>query len=82
MARAAPLLDYRDGLVDAAAPRHVVKVAASWSPQNYFNACGTPVASREPEGLLASGLRVGATCWRRWSPRRPASGAKDETQPI
>ena len=78
MARAAPLLDYRDGLVDAAL-RHVVKVAASWSPQNYFNACKTPVASRSPRALRP--VYASSEC-EAVEPASASIRCQDETQPI
>lgn len=77
-ARAAPLLDYRDGLVDATL-RHVVKVAASWSPQNYFNACKTPVASRSPRALRP--VYASSEC-EAVEPASASIRCQDETQPI
>ena len=76
--RRAPLLDYRDGLVDAAL-RHVVKVAASWSPQNYFNACKTPVASRSPRALRP--VYASSEC-EAVEPASASIRCQDETQPI
>ena len=65
-------------LVDAAL-RHVVKVAASWSPQNYFNACKTPVASRSPRALRP--VYASSEC-EAVEPASASIRCQDETQPI
>ena len=70
--------DAASGAVDAAL-RHVVKVAASWSPQNYFNACKTPVASRSPRALRP--VYASSEC-EAVEPASASIRCQDETQPI
>ena len=57
----------------------VVKVAASWSPQNYFNACKTPVASRSPRALRP--VYASSEC-EAVEPASASIRCQDETQPI
>ena len=77
--------DASGSTVEVSAPPHLLADAArevraaSWSPQNYFNACKTPVASRSPRALRP--VYASSEC-EAVEPASASIRCQDETQPI